>query len=449
MEHEFEMYEGYKDSGIEWIGAIPEHWGIKRLKEISKINNLTLSENTSESYEFDYIDIGNVTYGVKECITEHMIFKNSPSRARRIVKKGDTIISTVRTYLKAITSIDEDISNLIVSTGFAVISPSNDIFRKFISYLLASDIIVNEICALSKGVSYPAINSSIIGDLLCTIPSLQEQQAIADYLDIKTAQIDHKIELLTKKSAKYSEIKKSLINEIVTRGLDKTVAMKDSGIEWIGEIPEHWEVKRFKDLGFLYSGLSGKSKDDFKDGNKYSRNYITFVNIANNQNISPNYMKKVIIYPYEKQNKIKQNDLFILMSSENYEDIGKSALLKIDLIDTYLNSFCKGIRFTKSYISPNFINYLLISKTYRNSISIEGKGFTRINLKIEKINNLVIVIPPLQEQQAIANYLDTKTTQMDHIIATINTEIEKLKELRKTLINDVVTGKIKVTGEEE
>jgi type I restriction enzyme, S subunit len=205
-----------KDSGIEAIGDVPEHWEIMRIKEVAFINKRTLTEKTPKDYEFDYIDIGSITYGVKGFASEHMTFDNAPSRAKRIVKRGDTIISTVRTYLKAITSIDEDVSDLIVSTGFAVISPRRALFSKYFSYISTSSFIVEKICALSTGVSYPATNSSVIADLLCLIPPLSEQKAIADYLDTKTTQIDQIIQTINTQIEKLKELRKTLINDVVT-----------------------------------------------------------------------------------------------------------------------------------------------------------------------------------------------------------------------------------------
>ena len=205
-----------KDSGVEWLGDVPEHWKVKRIKEISEINKRTLSEKTSANYEFNYVDIGSVTYGVEGFATERMTFDIAPSRAKRVVKKGDTIISTVRTYLKAIASIDDDVSDLIVSTGFAVISPNKRLFNKYYSYLLTSDFIVNEICALSTGVNYPATNSSVIGDLFCLVPTYSEQQTIADYLDTKTVHIGHIIETINTQIEKLKELRKTLINDVVT-----------------------------------------------------------------------------------------------------------------------------------------------------------------------------------------------------------------------------------------
>jgi type I restriction enzyme S subunit len=132
------------------------------------------------------------------------------------------------------------------------------------------------------------------------------------------------------------------------------------------------------------------------------------------------------------------------MSSEGYEDIGKNSLL-IDAVDeVYLNSFCKGFRVSRCDIFNRYLNYLLLSSKFRNLIIPGGKGFTRINLKMEKINDLPIIMPEYKEQVEIATYLDEKTEKIDSIVETISKKIEVLKEFRKTLINDVVTGKVKV-----
>jgi len=214
---------------------------------------------------------------------------------------------------------------------------------------------------------------------------------------------------------------------------------KDSAIDWIGEIPEHWDIKRLKDLGFLYSGLTGKAGSDFTNEHQWSCDFIPFVNIANNQYISLSDMKKVIVTPQEKQNQVKKHDLFFLMSSENYEDIGKTALLRSDIRSTYLNSFCKGFRFTTKKIEPNFANYLFSSRKYRDSFAIEGKGFTRINLKIEKVNNLFFLLPPLREQVEIAHYLDTKTAQIDRKIDLLTQKAKRYEELKRAIVNETVT----------
>lgn len=205
-----------KDSGIEGIGKIPEYWKIKRIKDISCINKKNLTEKTSKDYEFDYVDISSVTYGFRGFISERMTFGNAPSRAKRILNKGDTIISTLRTYSKAITSFEDEVSDVIVSTGFAVISPKKTLISKYFAYLATSNFLVDKICSLSVGVSYPATNASVIADLLCLVPPLTEQEVIAHYLDTKTAQIDQIIQTINTQIEKLKELRKTLINDVVT-----------------------------------------------------------------------------------------------------------------------------------------------------------------------------------------------------------------------------------------
>ncbi len=215
---------------------------------------------------------------------------------------------------------------------------------------------------------------------------------------------------------------------------------KDSGIEWIGEIPNHWEVKRLKNIGKLYSGLSGKSGSDFeKAPTENYKPFINFTNIANNKYIVNDNFGYVKIDENENQNKVKKNDLFFLMSSENQEDVGKSSLLVDDYEELYLNSFCKGFRLNTNS-DARFLNYLLSSSALSQLISLEGRGFTRINLRMEGVENLPILIPKLQEEQtAIANYLDHKTSQIDTLIAKKEQFISLLQEERTALINQAVT----------
>lgn len=216
---------------------------------------------------------------------------------------------------------------------------------------------------------------------------------------------------------------------------------KDSGIEWVGEIPEHWESIRLKYIGYLYGGLAGKSVNDFnQESNFNNKPFIPFTNICNNKVIDPYQLQYVVIEEDEQQNQVAKGDLFFMMSSENFDDVGKSSILLDDLGETYLNSFCKGFHFTnEKYYSP-FINYLLLSKAYRSLVLTEANGYTRINLKIDKINDIPLKTPPtLDEQLAIANYLDRKTEEIDELIKQ-KVELLLLFEEEKTaIINHAVT----------
>lgn len=205
-----------KDSGIEWIGKIPQHWQIKKLKFITNCNTKVLDEKTPSETIINYIEIGSVTNenGINDFQT--MLFENSPSRARRIVTTGDTILSTVRTYLKAIAYIDKSYDNFICSTGFAVFTPMQDILPKFLFHALHSEWFVSTVEANSVGISYPAINTSNIMNYKISVPAIEEQEQILKYLDKKCIEIDSAISDKEQLIEKLTEYKKSLIYECVT-----------------------------------------------------------------------------------------------------------------------------------------------------------------------------------------------------------------------------------------
>ncbi len=209
-----------KDSGIEWLGDIPEHWGVKPLRNLVSLNDETLSEKTSPDYEIRYIDIGNVNSdGVVAEIVNYK-FKDAPSRAKRIVKNGDVIISTVRTYLKAITQIKNDTDNLIVSTGFAVLRPRKLIISDFLNFAVRSNYFIETICSNSYGVSYPAINASQIMHFKIALPTENEQTEIVAYIEKETSQLNQLIQTIEKEIALTQEYRTALIAEAVTGKID-------------------------------------------------------------------------------------------------------------------------------------------------------------------------------------------------------------------------------------
>lgn len=205
-----------KDSGIEWIGMIPEHWEVKRIKDVVSINTQVLPENTPYDYMFKYIDIGNVSSDGKITIGEDISFYEAPSRARRIIKRGDVLVSTVRTYLRAIARIDFEANDIIASTGFAVLSPKTKVDSAFVVNAIRDAYIVDAICSSSTGVSYPAISALRLSSISFAIPPLPEQQAIASYLDEKCAKIDAAIENIGKQIDASKRLKRALINEVIT-----------------------------------------------------------------------------------------------------------------------------------------------------------------------------------------------------------------------------------------
>ena len=235
------VYREYKDSGVEWLGQIPAHWNVERLKYLATLNDEALPESTDPSFEMTYVDIGSVdaVAGITE--TEAVVFEKAPSRARRVVRDGDVIVSTVRTYLRAIAAIHGPESGLTVSTGFAVLRPRR-LESSFASYALRAPHFVERVVANSVGVSYPAINASSLVCFPIPYPGVDEQRAIVAFLDRETEKIDALVTRKERLIELLQEKRTALITRAVTRGLNPDVPKKDSGVEWLGEIPAHWEI---------------------------------------------------------------------------------------------------------------------------------------------------------------------------------------------------------------
>ena len=209
-----------KPSGVEWLGDVPEHWDVRWLKFWVDTNKRTLSEKTDPNFQFRYIEIGGVSEGALLNEPAAIRFGSAPSRARRIVRQGDTIVSTVRTYLKAVWFADDEADDLVCSTGFAVLTPKVDAFPKFVSYVVQSDAFIHQVMANSVGVAYPAISVSKLRVLYVPVPPIAEQRAIAEYLDAKTAAIDAAIAHYERMAALVAEYWTVLVADAVTGRID-------------------------------------------------------------------------------------------------------------------------------------------------------------------------------------------------------------------------------------
>jgi type I restriction enzyme S subunit len=241
----FPRYEAYKDSGVDWLGEVPSHWRCAPLKTVSTVNDDVLSETTPSDFEMRYVEISDVELGRGILATTAVVFGEAPSRARRRVKDGDVIVSTVRTYLRAIAQVISPPGNMIVSTGFAVVRPRS-VHSRFVGYLIESEYVIAEVISRSVGVSYPAINSGDLMGIKLPLPPSNEQQGIAAFLDRETDKIDALVEEQQRLIAVVKEKRQAVISHTVIKGLDPNARMKDSGIEWLGEIPAHWNMKRLK-----------------------------------------------------------------------------------------------------------------------------------------------------------------------------------------------------------
>ncbi|CAM3443919.1 restriction endonuclease subunit S [Campylobacter upsaliensis] len=216
---------------------------------------------------------------------------------------------------------------------------------------------------------------------------------------------------------------------------------KPSGIEWLGEIPQGWEIKKLKYIGEIFGGVTGKTIKDFSKEYKLNfKPYITFTNVCNNAVINPDLMEYVFIDSKEKQNKVLKNDILFLQSSETFEDVGKSAIYLND-DEVYLNTFCKGFRIEREAY-PMYLNYLLSSLSYKRYFMSVCSGFTRINLRQEHFLDIPLILPPLQEQKEIAEFLDKKCEKIQNYINKKQKLITLLQEKKQALINEAVCGRV-------
>lgn len=246
-----------KDSGIEWLGEIPEHWEVKPIKHFVTCNDESLTDKTDKDYQLRYIDIGNVDSNgnVSEIVSYK--FKDAPSRARRIVKEGDIIVSTVRTYLKAIMHINVDTENLIVSTGFAVLRPRKNVLSEFLNYAIRANYFIGKVVSESNGVSYPAINSTKLITLKIAIPMIGEQKKIVQFIDSETAIINTTISKIEKELALIEEYKTALIAEAVTGKIDVR------GYE-VPEISEEETYEEIEDPDSYRDSMAAEDEEEYQ-----------------------------------------------------------------------------------------------------------------------------------------------------------------------------------------
>lgn len=419
----------YKDSGIPWIGMIPEDWEVCRLK------NLHTDSNVGESIDKTFCsdnpnDILFYTAGLKPIHTTYLDFPKW-----KYTHKSNLLLSRNGTPYVYIPK-----ENAVYSDHIIRIDIDNRFSKEFVRYCLQQAIA----SVVVDSVSIATWSISLWDKQNIPIPPLPTQQRIADFLDRKCAEIDELAALQETMIAELKRYKQSVITEAVTKGLDPNVPMKDSGVEWIGEIPEGWEVKRLKNLGYLYGGLTGKSGDDFNVDDESNCPYMLFIpftNIFNNSVIDTGQLFKVRIEEGEVQNLVLKNDLLFLMSSEDYDGVGKPAIIEEQIDNLSLNSFCKGFRISNPTVCAKYLFYHISSHLIREFIRQEAKGFIRINLRQDKLACIPVFLPPLSTQQAIADYLDKKCAEIDELIAIKQQKIEQLKEYKKSVIFEYVTGK--------
>lgn len=441
----FPRYERYKDSGVEWLGKVPEHWDELPLKAVASYNDEVLDDRTADDYELLYVDISSVDATTGISSKEALIYSSAPSRARRRVKHGDVIVSTVRTYLRAIARIHEPEENLIVSTGFCVVRPRQRLFHGFLGYLVSSNYFVDAVISHSVGVSYPAINASDLVSIKITLPPIPEQQTIAAFLDRETAKIDALIAEQQRLIDLLKEKRQAVISHAVTKGLNPNAPMKDSGVEWLGEVPEHWGVKKLRHIAKIVRGASPRPAGDpkFFSPENFDGNCTPWVTVAEiTKDLSP-YLTEVSEYLTPLG--VTQSQFFesgTLIFTNSGATLGVPKILAINCC---ANDGVLVFKDLSHEIKILFAYYFLMTTTERLRTEMK-QGGGQPNLNTDLVKNIGFAVPPISEQSTIVNFLDNENAKLDALTAEAQTAITLLQERRTALISAAVTGKIDVRG---
>jgi len=433
-----ERYTAYKDCGAAWMGKIPEHWKFVRVKDlISKITSGVTPRGGAESYvdagipflrsqnvHNDGLRLEDVSF-ISESTHKEMI--NSQ------VKPGDIVFNITGASIARTCIVPEAIKTANISQHIALLRPRKLNDTKFISYYLQSQLVKDYVYLTQSGASKEAFNHGQMKCIPVSLPTRPEQTAIADFLDTKTSQIDRKIDLLSQKATHYRKLKQSLINETVTRGFDRSVPMKDSGVEWIGKVPEHWAVRRINDIA-----IQNKTKNI----NLFETNLLS---LSYGRIIRKDFNTSFGLLPESFETYQVVNEGTVILRLTDLQNDQRSLRVGLASERGIITSAYLGLVFNRS-INSNFAYYLLHLYDLAKVFYWFGGGL-RSTMRFDDIKVIPFVIPPVDEQEVIAHYLDEKSTQIDRIVKAINNQIDKLKDMRKALINDVVTGKIKVTSQ--
>ncbi|MFW8602434.1 restriction endonuclease subunit S [Desulfobacterota bacterium M19] len=441
-------YEKYKDSGVEWIGEIPEGWEVQKLKYIADANPSNIDKKSKDNEDnvllCNYVDVYK-----NEFISSELNFMKATASSDQITKfileKGDVIItkdSETPDDIAAPALVAESFDNVVCGYHLTHIKPKNIngdfLFRYFQSKYLNSYFEVSANGVTRYGLSVAKINSALILN-----PPRPDQTIIANYLDRKTAEIDELIAQKERLLELYEEKKTAIINQAVTKGIDPDVKLKDSGIEWLGEIPDGWKIKRLRYLGSCQNGVS-KGGEYFGSGFpfiSYGDVYNSFILPQQVNGLAESTEDDRVNYS------VRKGDILFTRTSETADEIGLTSTCLNTVKDAIFSGFLIRFRPNKNNLFEGFSKYYFSSKLHRLFFVKEMNLVTRASLSQELLKKLPVVLPSIEEQKQIALYLDESMEHINAKIAKTQKIIELQKEYRTALISEVVTGKIKVTQE--
>lgn len=430
-----ERYSEYRDSGVKWLGEIPSHWEVKRLGSYFSERHVKVSDK-------DYAPLSVTKLGVFP--QWENVAKTNDGDNRKLVKSGDFVINS-RSDRKGSSGVsDRDGSVSLINI---VLQPRQTIIGRFSQYLLKSYLFIEEYYRNGRG---------IVADLWTTrydemktikvaIPSIKEQEAIANYLDAATSKIDEAIGQQQKTIDLLNERKQIIINNAVTKGLAPNVTMKDSGVEWIGEVPEKWEVIKFKNLFKTRTGITFTKAELVEVGERV----ISYGQIHSKDNwrasVNPDLIRYIPLSLTEgKQGALaEKGDFLFADTSEDFEGCGNNVY--IDTEEPIYAGYHTILAKCNNKQCGAYLAYLFASSKWRGQIRSMVNGVKVYSITQTIIKNTSVILPTLDEQKAIAEYIKERVVVIDNAIKGHNKKISLLQERKQIIINEVVTGKVKVT----
>jgi|APLak6261659701_1056019.scaffolds.fasta_scaffold01170_4 type I restriction enzyme, S subunit len=433
-------YEEYKDSGVEWLGEIPEHWNIRKLGFLGEFSASGIDKyiklNESKVKIINFTDVyGNMNRIIDSSFNFMEVTTPEFNRIRNIVKKGDLIfLPSSETYedLGLSALVNEDLDNTSYSYHVIRFRFQCEIAHSFRKYLTNNSFVLNQFSRAGKGTTRKIIGRNVFKNILVLIPLLHEQTSIAAFLDRKTAQIDQAVAIKEKQIVLLKERKQILIKNAVIRGLNSDVPMRDSGVDWIGDIPVHWEVTRLK---FIFSETNERTKTgkEILFSLRMEQGLVPHDEVSDKHIADENLVDYKIVRPSQMVMNRMRAAIGIFGLANHY------GLVSPDY--AVFNMECS--------VFPDYFLRLfktaLIGEQFRlnsKGLGTGSSGFMR--LYTENFGDIKVPLPSREEQAAIITYIETESIKINQAISLQQQQIDKLKEYKATLINSAVTGKIRV-----
>lgn len=438
----YKPYSSYKESGVEWLGEVPEHWNVKRLKNVIRAPITDGPHETpifiNEGIPFlsvDGIQDGELTF--EKC--RYISYEAHQSYSKKAYIQLDDILLGKAASIGKVARVKVDFEFSIWSP-LALIKPKlSEIKPSYLEYLLKSTLTQYQIQQLSTSNTQQNISMGDIPKFVFSLPAIEEQTAIVNFLDRETSKIDILISKQERMIVLLNEKRSALISHAVTKGIDSNVKMRDSGIVWLGEVPEHWEVKRLQYvLNNIKAGPFGSSLTKDMYTSEGYRVYGQEQVIPNDFSIGDYYISQEQ-YLNLQQYKVQTGDILISCVGT----FGKIAVVPDKIEPGIINPRLIRMR-ANELVIPNYLMTVMRSIIVFEQFSLLSRGGTMDIINIGTLSSIVLAIPPKADQLKILDYLDSKTTKIDTLIAKARQAIELMKERRTALISAAVTGKIDV-----